>query len=96
MQGAPRKKQYQCFFRGAPEISRKINFHICTLGQLWQIKIDDSQNRKQRIYFVSDKPLFLLLYHYSCILYRIIQKVFGDCTHIGSKLKKLIQRIQIL
>ena len=49
VQGAPRKKQYHCFFHGAPEISRKINFHTYTLGQLWQIKIDDGQNRKQRI-----------------------------------------------
>ena len=26
--GVSRKKQYHCFFRGAPKISRKINFYI--------------------------------------------------------------------
>ena len=35
--GCSTKKQYHCFFRGAPGISRKINFHTYTLGQLWQI-----------------------------------------------------------
>ena len=29
-EGAPRKKQYHCFFREAPKISRKIDIYTCT------------------------------------------------------------------
>ena len=34
LQGAPRKKQYHCFFRGAPKISRINNFYTYTLGTI--------------------------------------------------------------
>ena len=34
LQDAPRKKQYHCFFRGAPKISRINNFYTYTLGTI--------------------------------------------------------------
>ena len=39
IQDAPRKKQYHCFFHGAPKIPRINDFYTYTLGKLWQIKI---------------------------------------------------------
>ena len=35
MQGAPRKKQYHCFFRGVPKTSGRNDFFRSILGETW-------------------------------------------------------------
>ena len=45
IEGAPRKKQHHCFFRGTPKISRKIDFYTYKLGEWWQIKIKKTRIR---------------------------------------------------
>ena len=45
VQGAPWKKQYCCFFSGAPNVSRKFFFFIWNVSRQWQIKISDWESR---------------------------------------------------
>ena len=49
MQGVPPKKQYHCFFRKAPKISRKNKFYTRNLSGQWQMKIE----KKSRDYTFS-------------------------------------------
>ena len=47
IQGAPRKKQYHCSFRGAPKIFCKNDFCRSVLSETWQKK--QKQKRKEKV-----------------------------------------------
>ena len=51
IQGTPRKKQYHCFFRRTPKISRINDFYRSILGELWEIKI--KKNKISTLYILK-------------------------------------------
>ena len=51
----PRKKKYYCFFRRAPEISRKYDFYTNIFDEQWRIKKQKKKQKQETMYFENAK-----------------------------------------